>query len=208
MRVLSLVVASLALSTTSYMEPAPKLRLLLPPENVLKDLFRSAAVIVVGKVQSLTFVGPIVQSYRLIKVRVTVENVVQGAASTAQPLTFYFYSVYLYGASSEVNRLRNDRRYVFFLNRDKGVLRAVSDVDRSSISVSSGKHNALPLSDKDPPSERIAVLLLTPGDDMNPSVQRWTCNRFRDYFHRNMAHGQAAYFALPLLGTGGSSWCV
>jgi len=131
-------------------------------------MFRRAEIIVVGKVQSLTFVGPIVQSYRLIEVCVTVENVLQGAASTAQPLTFYFYSVYLLGSSGDVNRLRENHRYVFFLNRESGVLRAVWDVMRSNIIVSSGKHKTLPLSDQEPLSERIAVMLLTPGEDMNP----------------------------------------
>ena len=167
MRTLTLVVASLALLTTSCREPAPKLRLLLPSDDARGDMFRSAEIIVVGKVQSLNFVGPVVQSYRLIKVEVTVENVLQGAVSTAQPLIFYFYSVYLLGSSGDMNRLRDDRRYVFFLNRENGVLRAVWDVMRSNIIVSSGKHKALPLSDKEPLSERIAVMLFTPGDDMN-----------------------------------------
>jgi len=168
MRVLPLVIALLALLTTSCTETAPKLRLLLPPNDARGDMFRSAEIIVVGKVRSMTFVGPIVQSYRLIKVCVTVENVLQGAASTAQPLTFYFYSLYLLGSSGDVNRLREDHRYVLFLKRESDVLRAIWDVMRSNIIVSSGKHNTLPLSDQEPLSERIAVMLLTPGEDMNP----------------------------------------
>jgi len=169
MRSLTLVLASLALLTTSCREPAPKLRLLLPRNDARGDMFRSAEIIIVGKVRSLTFVGPVVQSCRLIKVHVTVENVLQGAVSTAQPLTFYFYSVYLSGSSGDINSLRDEGRCVFFLNRENGVLRAVWDVMRSNIIVSSGKHNALLLSNHDPLSERVAGMLFTPGNDMSPS---------------------------------------
>jgi hypothetical protein len=101
-------------------------------------------------------------------VEITVENVIRGNIATTEPLTFYFYWPYLLGTSGDVNSLREDWRYVFFLKRDQGVLRAVWDLMRSNIIVGSGRHNSLPLTEAHPLTERIAVMLLTQGDDVNP----------------------------------------
>ena len=159
----------LALLLASCSDHVPALRLDLPKKYTSEDMIRNAEIIVVGKVQSQKLVGPIVQGYRLVQVSITVENVIQGTVKTAQPLTFYFYWPYLYGTTGDVNSLRGDRRYIFFLKQEDGVLRAVWDLMRSNIIVSSGRHNTLPLTEERPLIERIAVMLLTPGDDLNPS---------------------------------------
>jgi hypothetical protein len=65
--------------------------------------------------------------------------------------------------------LQLENRYVFFLMRDRGVIRAVRDYWRTNILVHSGRHKALPFTSDVSLQERIAVLLFSPGDDLNAS---------------------------------------
>ncbi len=74
-----------------------------------------------------------------------------------------------------------------FLTRAGGVFRAVRDIWRTNIQVYSGKHAGFPLSPDRPLPERIASLLLTPGDELNPSS-----------FGVGLLHG--SYFAAVHLG--------
>jgi hypothetical protein len=167
---LCLVFATLTLLLDGCWKPTPRLGLILTKNYTVEDMIRNAEIIVIGKVESQKLIGPIVEGYRLVKVGITVENAIQGTVTPTQPLTFYFYWPYLYGTSGDVNSLQDEHRYVFFLKRDNGVLRAVWDLMRSNIIVSSGRHNVLPLPEDRPLTERISVMLLTPGDDLNPGL--------------------------------------
>jgi hypothetical protein len=114
------------------------------------DAFHDAKVILVGRVISAE-VGP----RRLLRARLAVENVLQGDAAEG-PVDLYSYAT----------DLAPRERYVFFLTRDRGVLRTVWDHRQSAIAVGSGLHRSLPLPGR-PAAERVAAMLLTPGDGMS-----------------------------------------
>jgi hypothetical protein len=146
------------------------------------DMVDISQLIVVGEVESLGFVGSDVIGtddqgntgpWRLQKVRVRVEGVIKGVHRNPK-LEFLFY-VWLGGTSGDWNSLREHHRYVFFLTKEKGTIRAVRDYWRSSIEVGSGYHS-IPASARTP-KERIALLLLTPGQDMQASGFRRTLSR-------------------------------
>jgi hypothetical protein len=115
------------------------------------DAFQDAKVIVIARVISAE-----VGSRRLLRARLAVENVLQGDAAEG-PVDMYSYAT----------DLAPRERYVFFLTRDAGVLRTVWDHRQSAIAVGSGLHRNLPLPGR-PAAERVAAMLLTPGDGMNP----------------------------------------
>jgi hypothetical protein len=96
---------------------------------------------------------------------------------SGQTADFYFYMAYGGGLTGDWNLLQSHHRYVFFLMWDRGVLRAVRDFWRTSVEATSGRHRDLPLSSDKPLEERIAVLLLTPGVDLNPT--RFSCGLLR-----------------------------
>jgi len=78
----------------------------------------------------------------------------------------YFYTPW--GAvSGEINSLRTGKRYVHFLMWDKGVLRAVRDVVKTSIRIYSGRHERLPLTPDRPLGERLATMLYEPGTELD-----------------------------------------
>jgi hypothetical protein len=116
------------------------------------DAFRQAKVIVVGRVLSVE-TGP----GRLMRARVTVENVLEGEQSEG-PAEVYGYL--------DKRAIVPRERYVFFLLREHGVLRTVWDYRPSAIAVASGLHRAVPLPERTA-AERVSALLLTPGDGMN-----------------------------------------
>jgi hypothetical protein len=109
--------------------------------------------------------------WQLEKVTVTVENVLRGEVR-GRSIVFYFYMT-LEGTIGGVNSLWFGNRYVFFLTAENGTPRAIRDLARSSIEVGTGRHKSVPLNAGAPLDQRIAVLLLTPGDDdFQPSVFR------------------------------------
>ena len=83
---------------------------------------------------------------------------------------FYFYTS-SGGVIGNVNSPWFGDRYVFFLTVENGTLRAIRDFARSGVEVGTGRHESVPLNAGAPIGQRIAVLLLTPGDDdFQPSV--------------------------------------
>ena len=132
-----------------------------PPLDAIRDghggwneAFRDARVILVGRVLSVDL-GP----RHLVRARLAVENVLQGEAS--EDRTDIYYQL-------DDNSLQPRQRYVFFLVRDQGVLRAFWDHQRSAIEVASGLHRSVPLPGR-PLPERVSAMLLTPGDGLNPA---------------------------------------
>lgn len=141
-------------------------------DNVWKDTidwdeaFRNSPVIVLGRVISVRD-GPAANpnAWHLVKATVDVEEVLQGQAR-AGPDEVYFH---VGRKAGDWNSLQPRERYVFFLTRDRGVLRAAWDHWRSAIPMASGIHRSLPLSPGRPLVERVSVMLLTPGGGVNPA---------------------------------------
>lgn len=136
------------------------------------DLVSASQVVVVGRVRSVSPVGPHIdapddQGYRgpwqLVKVAADSETVVKGDVF-ANALEFFYYTS-LGAVMGDWNNLRVGERCVFFLTRVNGVLRAVRDFWRSSIDVGTGRPTVLSAGSV---KERIATLLLTPGDGLDP----------------------------------------
>lgn len=160
-------------------EAVPKLGFAWRHDLTYTQMVKESTVIVIGEVRSAAFVGSSVHAtddrgntgeWQLMKVETTVENVLKGAARQ-RAVSFYFYT-WLGGTSGDWNALKPRSRYVFFLVRDYGVLRAVRDFWRSSVEVGSGRHRTLPLDNLSPIQERIGTLLLTLGEDPDPSQFR------------------------------------
>ena len=104
-------------------------------------------------------------AWHLVKASVEVEDVLQGEGSPG-PADFYFH---LGGKTGDWNSLQPRERYIFFLTRDRGVLRAAWDQWRSAIPVASGTHRSLPSMPGRSLVERVSVMLLTPGGALNPA---------------------------------------
>ena len=111
------------------------------------EAFRSAQVILVGKVLSIDK-GP----RQLMRSRLAVENVLQGEAVEGSLEIYYFRTGQAFDAHE---------RYVFFLTLEQGVLRA-----GNAIPVASGLHRTVPLPGRQP-AEQVSTMLLTPGDGIN-----------------------------------------
>lgn len=145
---------------------APSLSFVSGPHILLDDMMRDAPVVIIGKVLRQEGVGPIRNSYRLVRVILEVEYVIRGEVGRRR-VPIYFYTPW--GAvSGEINSLRTGKRYVHFLMWDKGVLRAVLDVVRTSIRIYSGRHVRLPLTPNRPLDERVATMLFEPGAELDP----------------------------------------
>jgi hypothetical protein len=139
------------------------------------EMTKMASAIVVGRVQSLRYFGPRVNAvddhgyqgeWQLLKANIAVENVLKGSP-IGRSVEFYFYTS-LGPLSGDTNSLHLGDRCVFFLVSDGGVLRAVRDFWRSSIEVGTGRHTQLPTARGASVEETIAVLLLTPGEGLEP----------------------------------------
>jgi hypothetical protein len=98
-----------------------------------------------------------------VKVAADSEAVLKGDVS-ANTVEFFYYTS-LGPVMGDWNDLRVGDRCVFFLTQLDGVLRAVRDFWRSSIEVGTGRPT-LPMAGN--VKERIAALLLTPGDGLEP----------------------------------------
>ena len=149
----------------------PQLELRYPSAQV--DRFADAPVVVCGVVQAVEFVGPEVSltdrqgerwdHWQLMRARATVENVLRGQVP-GDTISFYYY-LYRGGVTGNWNSLDEGRRYLFLLDRERGVLRAAIDHWRTGWAIQSGRH-------ADPPqdqsvAETFALWRLTPGSEVN-----------------------------------------
>ena len=139
------------------------------------DMVSASQIVVVGRVRALNLVGPDVRAaddhgssgtWRLVKVEAEREDVLSGDIS-GDSFEFFYYTN-LGPATGNWNSLHVGDRCVFLLNREGGVLRAVRDYWRSDIEIGTGRHSPSEHDANLTVKERIAVLLLTPGVDLNP----------------------------------------
>ena len=129
------------------------------------DMIHDAPVIIIGQAVVQEGVGPVRESRRLIRVVSTVENVIRGRVDHDR---ITFNSPWLAATTGDWNSREDKKRYIFFLRSDKGVLRAVRDYWRTNVQVYSGRHAAFPLTERESLTARLALLLFTPGQDVNP----------------------------------------
>jgi len=99
-----------------------------------------------------------------VEVQVAVESVLRGDVNT--PSITYSYWIGNRGTVGEWNSLMEGARYVHFLRRVHGGLRALVDFWPSAIRVTTGHHATIPKSSDMP--EVIARLVLEPGEDFDP----------------------------------------
>jgi hypothetical protein len=163
-----LLAAAFTILTAGCGSSVPRLDVI--SKNVtLENMIRDAPVIIIGEPKSGELIGPIRDGRCLIKTTTTIENVLRGQIP-GQTADFYFYTN-CNGAWMRGWRLPQPHgRYVFFLMWDHGVLRSLRDFRKTAVEVTSGRHKDLPLSSEKLLEERLAVLLLTPGDDLNPAL--------------------------------------
>jgi hypothetical protein len=119
------------------------------------ETLRDAPVILIGRVAAVS-VGPAAAAGHLARATISVENVLRGDVPNSR------VDIYFHLAPQPPDSLGLRERYVFFLTRERGVLRR-----EGSIPIASGRHAALPLSTGSPVAERVAVMLLTPGDEVS-----------------------------------------
>lgn len=129
------------------------------------EMIRDAPIILIGQVLSQQ-VGPEREGWSLVKMDIAVENVLRGDLPGREAVFYFWHD----GRSANAGSTHEHERCVFFLTFDHGVLRAVRDEWLSQIEVSSGRHRNLPLSPSSPLEERIAVMLLTPGEAVDATT--------------------------------------
>ena len=168
MRVAILVCAlALAAGLLQRGSPPPPLAFRLNSGMTWDRMLGEAQIVIVAMVERQEFAGPLfarpgerLPLWRMIKIIARPENVLWGKWSGSR-LEFYLY---MWGGG-DWNVVEPGHRYVFFLMRERGALRAVRDYWRSSLEISSGFHDELPR--RRLVSEEIAELLLTPGEKMH-----------------------------------------
>ena len=140
------------------------------------QMLAASSVVLVGKIQSIEFVGAIVNgtddhgysgAWQFMKASVTIENLLKGSVP-GRVASFCFYTT-SGPTMGDTNNIKIGDRYVLFLVSDAGVLRAVRDLWRSGIEVGTGSH-ALGLEPSGSIQETISTLLLTAGADLNPKT--------------------------------------
>ena len=176
------VLVTLSLFTTACRQ-APDLIDYFDPADTPRQLWfkpevvDSAPIVIVGKMLSIRPVGRPIRAARspgvelqLTELNVIVENVLRGSV-TGSVATFYMYLLSQVGGEEYVSGLKYHaeagERRVYFLKRDKGVLRSVGDVMRCyTIRIYSGSHELSRMSPGISVREAISVLLLSEGVEM------------------------------------------
>ena len=123
-----------------------------------EETLRDSPVVLIGQVTALRRGPANTNGRHLVRVTLSVENILRGDVPAGAADIYLSMS-----PAAEDNSVDLNERYVFFLTRDGGTLRG-----RRSLHVASGRHAGLPSSDA-PAAERLAVILLTPGDELNPA---------------------------------------
>jgi hypothetical protein len=114
-----------------------------------------------------------VSSVRLVKVRLSVEQVIRGSAESSE-VTAYYWAPEVFANGRALHLPKQRERAVHYLVTDQGVLRYVADVMRSTTPVFTGYHREPPSAIGSGDEEKIAALLLTPGEGMD--VATFTMN--------------------------------
>jgi len=147
------------------------------------QLLDGATTVIVGKTLSAEWTPaqqPIrwsaqsgVSSVRLMKVTLSVEQVIRGSVDNAEVTAFYWApEVYTHGRA--LHSPSPGERAVHYLITSNGVLRYVADVMRSTTPVLSGHHRQSPWAAGSNDEVKIVAILLTPGEGMD--VTRFSSN--------------------------------
>jgi hypothetical protein len=147
------------------------------------QLLNSATTVILGKTLSAEWTSaaqPIrwsaqygVSSVRLVKVKLSVEQVIRGSVENSEVTAYYWApEVYTHGRALHTPSL--GARSVHYLITGQGVLRYVADVMRSSTPVFSGHHRQSPWAAGSNDEAKIVAILLTPGEGMD--VTRFSSN--------------------------------
>ncbi|MGJ5820891.1 hypothetical protein [Paludibaculum fermentans] len=104
-----------------------------------------------------------VQSARLVKVKLSVEQVIRGSAEGAE-MTAYYWAPEYYTNGSSLHLPMQGERAVHYFVTDQGVLRYVTDLVRSTSPVFTGYHHQPPKARGTGAEAKIAAVLLTPGE--------------------------------------------
>ncbi len=156
---------------TDYFDPVHKRR----QYQLKPGVVDSAPIVIVGKTLLFRPVGRPTGAARLpglelqlTELNVIVENVLRGSV-TGSVATFYMYL--WSGGEEHVSGFKYHpevgERRVYFLKRDKGVLRSVGDVmECYTIRISSGSHEDSRMAPGILVSEAISVMLLSEGTEM------------------------------------------
>jgi hypothetical protein len=114
-----------------------------------------------------------VLSARLVKVQLSVEQVIRGSGDGAE-VTAYYWAPEVFTNASSLHIPMQGERAVHYLVTDRGVLRYVTDLVRSTTRLFTGYHPQSPRGPGAGAEARIAALLLTPGEGMD--VARFITN--------------------------------
>jgi len=115
-----------------------------------------------------------VTSVRLVKVRLSVEQVILGTENDNPEITVYYWAPEVFTNGRALHLPAEGERAVHYLVTDQGVVRYVADLMRSTTPVWTGHHRHSPTAIGSGAEARIAALLLTPGEGMN--VARFVTN--------------------------------
>lgn len=167
------------LATTASLlscQPTPQLDIRIKSLSI-RDMVNRSAIVIIGKAEIVTAVGPEVRSpdqpeypLRLERVTVQVEKVVKGMIRSS-PIVFYRYgwpdNRAMVGPWSII---RPGQRYLFFLDLEDSTPRSLTDLYPAELEVLSGKHVRNRTTVETNVDQTIAEILLTPGEDLNPEA--------------------------------------
>ncbi|MCC7154887.1 MAG: hypothetical protein IT161_09960 [Bryobacterales bacterium] len=115
-----------------------------------------------------------VSSVRLVKVRLSVEQVIRGTEDDKTEVTAYYWAPEVFTNGRALHLPMQGERAVHYLVTGQGQVRYVADVMRSTTPVWTGFHRQPPKAIGTGAEAKIAAVLLTPGEGMN--VARFVTN--------------------------------
>ena len=141
-----------------------------------RQLLEKATTVIVGKTVGVEWESarqqiswskqPGVTSVRLFKVKLSVEQVIRGTRDDAEVTAFY-WAPEVFTNGSSLHMAMQGERAIHYLVTDRGVLRYVTDLVRSTTPVFTGYHRQLPKAIGSGAEAKIAAILLTPGEGLN-----------------------------------------
>lgn len=107
-----------------------------------------------------------VSSARLVRVRLSVEQVIRGRVDSSE-VNAYYWAPEVFTNGRALHLPMQGERTVHYLVTDQSVLRYVADVMRSTTPVFTGYHRQPPRTIGTGAEAKIAAVLLTPGEEMS-----------------------------------------
>jgi hypothetical protein len=141
-----------------------------------RQLLERATTVLVGKTVGVEWESarqpikwskqPGITSARLVKVKLSVEQVIRGTGDDAE-VTAYYWAPEVFTNGSSLHMPMQGQRAVHYLVPDQGVLRYVTDLVRSTTPVFTAYHRQPPKAIGAGAEAKIAAMLLTPGEGMD-----------------------------------------